>query len=62
MASLAGILKQEGYVVTGSDQNIYPPMSLFLEELSIPVLKGYAPENLQPFPDLVVVGKCDHKA
>ena len=56
MASLAGILKQEGYVVTGSDQNIYPPMSLFLEELSIPVLKGYRPENLQPFPDLVVVG------
>src|SRR4030042_1434689 len=56
MASLAGILKQEGHVVTGSDQNIYPPMSLFLEELSIPVLKGYGPENLQPVPDLVVVG------
>jgi UDP-N-acetylmuramate: L-alanyl-gamma-D-glutamyl-meso-diaminopimelate ligase len=56
MASLAGILKQEGYFVTGSDQNIYPPMSLFLEQLSIPVLKGYRPENLQPFPDLVVVG------
>jgi len=56
MASLAGILKQEGYIVTGSDQNIYPPMSLFLEQLSIPVLKGYRPENLQPPPDLVVVG------
>jgi UDP-N-acetylmuramate: L-alanyl-gamma-D-glutamyl-meso-diaminopimelate ligase len=56
MASLAGILKQEGYIVTGSDQNIYPPMSLFLDQLSIPVLKGYRPENLQPPPDLVVVG------
>jgi len=56
MASLAGILKQEGYLVTGSDQNVYPPMSLFLEDLSIPVLEGYKAENLQPAPDLVIVG------
>ncbi len=56
MASLAGMLKQEGYRVTGSDQNIYPPMSLFLEELSIPVLSGYRAENLSPAPDLVIVG------
>ncbi len=56
MASLAGMLKQAGHMVTGSDQNIYPPMSLFLEQLSIPVLKGYRQENLQPVPDLVVVG------
>jgi UDP-N-acetylmuramate: L-alanyl-gamma-D-glutamyl-meso-diaminopimelate ligase len=56
MASLAGMLKQEGYEVTGSDQNIYPPMSLFLEHLSIPVLTGYKGENLHPSPDLVVVG------
>jgi UDP-N-acetylmuramate: L-alanyl-gamma-D-glutamyl-meso-diaminopimelate ligase len=56
MASLAGILKQEGYVVTGSDQNVYPPMSQFLEDLSIPVLEGYKAENLHPAPDLIIVG------
>lgn len=56
MASLAGILKHEGYIVTGSDQNVYPPMSQFLEELSIPVLEGYRAENLHPAPDLVIVG------
>jgi UDP-N-acetylmuramate: L-alanyl-gamma-D-glutamyl-meso-diaminopimelate ligase len=56
MASLAGILKQEGHLVTGSDQNVYPPMSLFLEDLSIPALEGYKPENLHPTPDLVIVG------
>ena len=56
MASLAGMLKQKGYQVTGSDQNVYPPMSHFLEELSIPVLMGYSPINLSPKPDLVIVG------
>jgi UDP-N-acetylmuramate: L-alanyl-gamma-D-glutamyl-meso-diaminopimelate ligase len=56
MASLAGMLKQKGYLVTGSDQNIYPPMSDFLESLSIPVQKGYKAENLSPRPDLVIVG------
>ena len=56
MSSLAGILKQKGYLVTGSDQNVYPPMSLFLEELSIPIIEGYRPENLAPRPDLVIVG------
>jgi UDP-N-acetylmuramate: L-alanyl-gamma-D-glutamyl-meso-diaminopimelate ligase len=56
MASLAGILKQEHYLVTGSDQNVYPPMSQFLQDLSIPVLEGYKAENLHPAPDLVIVG------
>ena len=56
MASLAGILKHEGYIVTGSDQNVYPPMSRSLEELSIPVLEEYRAENLHPAPDLVIVG------
>ena len=56
MASLAGMLKQKGFVVTGSDQNIYPPMSHFLESLSIPILKGYGSDNLYPKPDLVIVG------
>ncbi|MBW1819854.1 MAG: UDP-N-acetylmuramate:L-alanyl-gamma-D-glutamyl-meso-diaminopimelate ligase [Deltaproteobacteria bacterium] len=56
MASMAGMLKEMGYHVTGSDQNIYPPMSTFLESLSIPVAKGYGARNLDPAPDLVIVG------
>jgi UDP-N-acetylmuramate: L-alanyl-gamma-D-glutamyl-meso-diaminopimelate ligase len=56
MAALAGMLKQQGYRVTGSDQNVYPPMSDYLEGLSIKVLPGYLPSNLRPGPDLVVVG------
>jgi UDP-N-acetylmuramate: L-alanyl-gamma-D-glutamyl-meso-diaminopimelate ligase len=56
MASLAGILKDLGYKVTGSDQNVYPPMSTQLEKLGIPIQLGFKAENLQPRPDLVIVG------
>lgn len=56
MASLAGLLKQKGYTVSGSDENIYPPMSNLLEDLNIQVTKGYASQNLSPRPDLVIVG------
>ncbi len=56
MAALAGILKELGYLVTGSDEQAYPPMSTFLERLGIKVLNGYQPQNLEPAPDLVVVG------
>ncbi len=56
MASLAGILQEQGHEVRGSDQNVYPPMSTQLEKLGIPLLEGYSPEHLQPRPDLVVVG------
>lgn len=56
MASLAGMLKQEGHLVTGSDQHTYPPMSQFLERLGIEVNEGYRESNLHPEPDLVVVG------
>ncbi len=59
MAALAGMLRERGYAVTGSDSNVYPPMSDFLRELSIPVYDGYRPDNLdspRPRPDLVVVG------
>jgi UDP-N-acetylmuramate: L-alanyl-gamma-D-glutamyl-meso-diaminopimelate ligase len=56
MAALAGILKEQGYRVTGSDEHAYPPMSDFLAGLGIPVVNGYRPENLDPAPDLVVVG------
>ncbi|MFO7785031.1 MAG: Mur ligase domain-containing protein, partial [Desulfatiglandales bacterium] len=56
MASLAGLLKERGLYITGSDQNVYPPMSDFLEALSIPVFTDYRAENLARRPDLVIVG------
>jgi UDP-N-acetylmuramate: L-alanyl-gamma-D-glutamyl-meso-diaminopimelate ligase len=56
MAALAGILKEQGHRVTGSDEHVYPPMSTFLAHLGIPIKNGYTAENLLPRPDLVVVG------
>lgn len=58
MASLAGMLKQRGYRVTGSDAAAYPPMSDFLAALGIPVAEPYAEQNLAPRPDLVIVGNA----
>ncbi len=58
MASLAGMLKQRGFRVTGSDAAAYPPMSDFLAELEIPVAQPFDPRNLEPRPDLVVVGNA----
>ena len=56
MASLAGMLQQRGFRVTGSDAAAYPPMSDFLASLGVPVRQPFAVENLDPKPDLVVVG------
>lgn len=56
MAALAGMLKDSGYTITGSDSQVYPPMSHFLDQLQIPVSNGYGAENLTPKPDLVIVG------
>ena len=56
MASLAGMLQERGFRVTGSDAASYPPMSTFLESLGIPVAQPFAEANLDPRPDLVVVG------
>src|SRR5919204_291560 len=58
MASLAGMLKQRGFRVTGSDAAAYPPMSDFLASLGIPVAQPYTEANLRPRPDLVVVGNA----
>src|SRR6201984_3335346 len=58
MASLAGLLKQRGFKVTGSDAAAYPPMSDFLASLAIPVAQPFDPANLNPRPDLVVVGNA----
>jgi len=58
MASLAGMLKQRGFRVTGSDAAAYPPMSDFLAGLGIPVAQPFDATNLDPVPDLVVVGNA----
>jgi len=58
MASLAGMLKQRGFRVTGSDAAAYPPMSDFLRELGIPLAQPFDARNLEPRPDLVVVGNA----
>jgi UDP-N-acetylmuramate: L-alanyl-gamma-D-glutamyl-meso-diaminopimelate ligase len=58
MASLAGMLKERGFRVTGSDAAAYPPMSDFLCGLGIPVAQPFDPRNLEPRPDLVVVGNA----
>ena len=58
MASLAGMLQQRGFRVTGSDNAVYPPMSDFLASLKIPVAQPYGEKNLEPRPDLVIVGNA----
>src|SRR6516162_2669603 len=55
MASAAAALKEKGFQVTGSDQNVYPPMSTFLAERKIEVMNGFAERNLAHKPDLVVI-------
>lgn len=61
MGSLAGILKSMGYKISGSDQNVYPPMSTQLQSLGIRLQEGYRAENLHPRPDLVIVGNVVSK-
>src|SRR5262245_19452180 len=58
MASLAGMLQARGHHVTGSDENVYPPMSTMLESLGIAVQQGYRTEHLTPAPDCVIVGNA----
>ncbi len=58
MASLAGLLRERGHRVTGSDQGVYPPMSTLLDDLGIDYATRYDPANLDPTPDLVVVGNA----
>ncbi len=58
MASLAGMLQARGHKVTGSDQNVYPPMSTQLESLGIEILTGYKGENADVGADVTVVGNA----
>ena len=56
MASLAGMLQARGHKVTGSDQNVYPPMSTQLEALGIEIMLGYTPKNARIGADCTIVG------
>ena len=58
MGALAVMLKSLGHRVTGSDENVYPPMSTVLSEQQIPVFEGFSAANLDPRPDLVVIGNA----
>jgi UDP-N-acetylmuramate: L-alanyl-gamma-D-glutamyl-meso-diaminopimelate ligase len=58
MASIGGLLQLQGHRITGSDKAAYPPMSDMLREMGIPVHEPYAESNLDPAPDLVVIGNA----
>ena len=58
MAPIAGLLRAQGHRVTGSDAAAYPPMSDLLDSLGIPVAQPYAAANLDPRPDLVLIGNA----
>jgi UDP-N-acetylmuramate: L-alanyl-gamma-D-glutamyl-meso-diaminopimelate ligase len=58
MGSLAVLAKELGHGVSGSDANVYPPMSSQLEEQGIVLREGFDPSHLQPHPDLVVIGNA----
>jgi hypothetical protein len=58
MASTAAAMQDMGFYVSGSDQNVYPPMSTFLAAKQIEVMNGYAERNLAHKPDLVVIGNA----
>ena len=56
MANVAAMCRQLGHTVTGSDENVYPPMSTFLESRGIRIVPGYRESNLNHHPDLIVIG------
>ena len=58
MGGLAVIARQLGHQVSGSDQNVYPPMSIQLEQQGITLMDGYRAENLDSKPDLVIIGNA----
>src|ERR1700716_3423504 len=58
MGSIAAALRERGFTVTGSDENVYPPMSTFLEGKEIKLYQGYRAENIPPDADLIVIGNA----
>lgn len=58
MGGVAKLAIEAGFKVTGSDQNVYPPMSTQLQQLGIDLVQGYDPAQLSPAPDLVIIGNA----
>lgn len=58
MGGLAMLARQLGHEVTGSDANVYPPMSTLLEKQGIELIQGYDASQLDPQPDLVIIGNA----
>src|SRR5271168_3169340 len=58
MGAVAAALRERGFTVTGSDENVYPPMSTFLEQKGVAIFPGYRPENLPATADLIVIGNA----
>jgi UDP-N-acetylmuramate: L-alanyl-gamma-D-glutamyl-meso-diaminopimelate ligase len=58
MGAVAVALRERGFKVTGSDQNVYPPMSTFLESKGITLMEGYRAENIPAYADVVVIGNA----
>ena len=58
MGAVAAAFRELGFIVTGSDENIYPPMSTFLEAKEIKISSGFRPENIPAEVDLVVIGNA----
>src|SRR5437667_6941319 len=58
MGSVAAALRERGFTVTGSDENIYPPMSTFLESKGITLHEGYRPENIPTGAEIIVIGNA----
>jgi len=58
MGGIAQLARQMGYTVSGSDANVYPPMSTQLEQAGIQIKEGFLPTHLEPEPDLVIIGNA----
>src|SRR5882762_3817378 len=58
MGAVAAAIRDLGFIISGSDENVYPPMSTFLAEKQIPISAGYRPENVPGDVDLVVIGNA----
>ena len=58
MGAVAAALRERGFTVTGSDENVYPPMSTFLEEKGVTITQGYRPENIPANAELIVIGNA----
>jgi UDP-N-acetylmuramate: L-alanyl-gamma-D-glutamyl-meso-diaminopimelate ligase len=58
MGGVAALARAAGHEVTGSDVNVYPPMSTQLKDLGVDIMEGYTPQHLDRVPDYVVVGNA----